>query len=151
MRDRIVDALGDLAHPRFLVYLMGLYKAFDVDVMLEATDTDDALDPGRIPETVDFGTLVGSDDDLEQQEAVFDLLLFVRDQLRTDPGVNAFLAVDIDVPACEPGVSATSPRTPGRSCRPFTEVRRAVSGDTARRSRSSIAALRRRPARQRDR
>lgn len=98
MRDRIVDALGDLAHDRFLVYLMGPYKAFDIDAMLGATDTDDALDLHQIPENVDFGTLVGSDADLEQHEAVFDLLLFVRDRLRTDPGVNAFLAVDVDVP-----------------------------------------------------
>lgn len=98
MRDRIVDALGDLAHSRFLVYLMGPYKAFDIETVLEATDADDALDLSQIPETVDFGTLVGSETDLDQQEAVFDLLLFVRDQLRTDPGVNAFLAVDIDIP-----------------------------------------------------
>lgn len=98
MRDRIVDALGNLAHTRFLVYLMGPYRAFDIDAALEATDTDDALDLSRIPESVDFGTLVGSDADLEQHEAAFDLLLFVRDQLRTDPGVNAFLAVDVDIP-----------------------------------------------------
>lgn len=98
MRDRIIDALGDLAHARFLVYLMGPYKAFDIDAILEATDTDEALDLNQIPENVDFGTLVGSDADLEQHEAVFDLLLFVRDRLRTVPGVNAFLAVDVDIP-----------------------------------------------------
>jgi hypothetical protein len=98
MRDRIVDALGDLAHARFLVYLMGPYKAFDIEAVLEAADTDDALDLSRIPESVDFGTLVGTDVDLDQQEAVLDLLLFVRDRLRTDPGVNAFLAIDIDIP-----------------------------------------------------
>jgi hypothetical protein len=98
MRDRIVDALGDLAHSRFLVYLMGPYKAFDIDAVIEATDRDEALNLDQIPETVDFGTLVGSEVDLDKQEAVFDLLLFVRDRLRTDPGVNAFLAVDVDVP-----------------------------------------------------
>jgi hypothetical protein len=98
MRDRIVDTLGDLAHSRFLVYVMGPYKAFDVDTVLEAIDADGALDLSQIPETVDFGSLVGSEADMDQQEAVFDLLLFVRDRLRTDPGVNAFLAVDIDIP-----------------------------------------------------
>jgi hypothetical protein len=98
MRARIVESLGDLAHSRFLVYLMGPYKAFDIDTVFEAIDADDAVDPGQIPETADFGTLVGSEADLDQQEAVFDLLLFVRDALRTDPGVNAFLAVDIDIP-----------------------------------------------------
>lgn len=101
MRDRIVDALGALAHSRFLVYLMGPYKAFDIEPILEATDTDEALDLGRIPESVDFGRLVGSDADLDQQEAVLDLLLAVRDQLRTAPGVNAFLAIDIEIPLDE--------------------------------------------------
>ena len=98
MRDRIVDELGDLAHSRFLVYLMGPYEAFDIEAVLEAGDADAALDLSEIPESVDFGTLVGSEADLDRQEAVFDLLLFVRDRLRTDPGVNAFLAVDVDVP-----------------------------------------------------
>lgn len=98
MRDRVVDALGDLAHARFLVYLMGPYKAFDIEPILEAADTSETLDLNQIPESVDFGTLVGSDVDLEQQEAVLDLLLFVRDRLRTEPGVNAFLAIDIDIP-----------------------------------------------------
>ena len=98
MRDRIVEALGDLAHSRFLVYLMGPYKAFDIDTVLEASEADGPLDLSQIPEAVDFGTLVGSKGDLDQHEAVFDLLLFVRDRLRTDPGVNAFLAVDVDIP-----------------------------------------------------
>lgn len=98
MRDRVIEALGDLAHTRFLVYLMGPYKAFDIEAVLDATETEDALDPSRIPESVDFGTLVGAGVDLEQQEAVHDLLLFVRDRLRTDPGVNTFLAIDIDIP-----------------------------------------------------
>lgn len=98
MRERVIDSLGDLAHSRFLVYLMGPYKAFDLDALLDATDADRVQDLNRIPESVDFGTLVGSDVDLDQHEAVLDLLLFVRDRLRTDPGVNAFLAIDIDVP-----------------------------------------------------
>lgn len=101
MRDRIVRALGDLAHPRFLVYVMGPYKAFDIERVLDATDTAESLDLNQIPESVDFGTLVGSNIDLEQQEAVLNLLLFVRDQLRIDPGVNAFLAIDIDISLAE--------------------------------------------------
>ncbi|MFB6135682.1 MAG: hypothetical protein ABEJ04_02885 [Halobacteriaceae archaeon] len=102
MRDRVIESLGDLAHPRFLVYLMGPYKAFDVESILDAIDADgdDAtpLDVNQIPENVDFGTLVGSDVDLDRQEATLELLLWVRDRLRTDPGVNAFLATDVDVP-----------------------------------------------------
>lgn len=99
MRDRIVEALGDLAHTRFLVYLMGPYTAFDPESVLDAAEAEGVAD--RIPESVDFGALVGSDTDLDGEEAVFDLLLFVRDHLRTDPGVNAFLATDVDVPLSE--------------------------------------------------
>lgn len=98
MRDRIIEALGDLAHPRFLVYLMGPYKVFDVGAVLDFTDSEAGFDPERIPEGVDFGALVGSEVDLDQQEAVLDLLLFVRDRLRIEPGVNAFLALDVDIP-----------------------------------------------------
>lgn len=101
MRDRIVRTLGDLAYPRFLVYLMGPYQSFDIGAVLDAANAPNSLDLTQIPERVDFGTLVGSDIDLEQQEAVLDLLLFVRDRLRTDPGVNAFLAIDVDIPLDE--------------------------------------------------
>ena len=77
MRDRIVDTLGDLAHSRFLVYLMGPYKAFDIEPVLDAAGTENAVDLNQIPESVDFATLVGSNVDLDQQEAVLDLLLVV--------------------------------------------------------------------------
>lgn len=98
MRDRLLDGLGELAHSHFLVYLMGPYKTFDVNALLDAAEPDEREILRSIPETVDFGALVGSDVDLDQQEAVFDLLLYARDRLRTEPGVNAFLAVDIDIP-----------------------------------------------------
>ncbi|GAA0236916.1 hypothetical protein ACFFQF_27365 [Haladaptatus pallidirubidus] len=74
------------------------HKTFDVNALLDAAETDEREILRSIPETVDFGALVGSDVDLDQQEAVFDLLLYARDRLRTEPGVNAFLAVDIDIP-----------------------------------------------------
>lgn len=98
MRDRLIGELGALAHSRFLVYLMGPYKTFDVAALLDAADSDDPEALESIPESVDFGSLVGADVDLEQQEAVLDLLLYARDRLRTDPGVNAFLAIDVDIP-----------------------------------------------------
>lgn len=101
MRDRLLDELGELAHARFLVYLMGPYKTVDVEALQEAAEEDDRETLDSIPETVDFGTLVGSDVDLDHQEAVFDLLLYARDRLRSDPGVNAFLALDIDIPLSE--------------------------------------------------
>ena len=101
MRERLLDTLGDLAHAQFLVYLMGPYQAFDVASVLEATEGTDSLDVDSVPENVDFGQLVGTTDDLDRQEATLDLLLSVRDELRTDPGVNAFLALDVDIPLAE--------------------------------------------------
>ncbi len=102
MRDRIIDELGGLPRSRFLVYLMGPYEAFDIERALEEAD------PGTIPESVDFGTLVGSDHDLDRDEAALDLLLDVRDQLRTAAGVNAFLAIDVDVPLTEADAATQS-------------------------------------------
>ncbi|WP_226040419.1 hypothetical protein [Natrinema sp. DC36] len=95
MRDRIVDELGELPRSRFLVYLMGPYEAFDVERTLADAD------PESVPESMNFGALVGSDHDLERDEAALDLLLDVRDRLRTTAGVNAFLAIDVDIPLSE--------------------------------------------------
>ncbi|MFW6435238.1 MAG: DUF7509 family protein, partial [Halovenus sp.] len=99
MRERIIEELGALAHDRLLVYLMGPYSAFDVGAALRQAETPaEVVDLQALPESVDFGTLVGTDSGVEGQEATLDLLLSVRDSLRTDPGVNAFLAIDVDVP-----------------------------------------------------
>lgn len=60
---------------------MGQYKTFDVDAVLDAAENDDRETLNSIPETVDFGALVGSDIDLDQQAAVLNLLLYARDRL----------------------------------------------------------------------
>lgn len=74
-RERIIAELGDLAHRRFLVYLMGPYKAFDVASVLEsADDPADVVDPTTLPDGIDFGTLVGSDQELDRDGATLDLL-----------------------------------------------------------------------------
>ncbi len=101
MREKLRRELGTLPHSRFLVYLMGPYKTFDLEAMSEGIDAETQLDPQSIPEAVDFGTLVGAERDLDADEAVLDLLFDVRDRLRTDPGVNAFLAIDADIPLDE--------------------------------------------------
>lgn len=100
MRDRIIGTLGDIAHPRLLVYLMGPYVAFDVEAVLERTGTDESI-LAAVPDQIDFGEFVGSDVPLDRHEAVLDLLVDVRDRLRSGPGVNAFLAIDVDVPLSE--------------------------------------------------
>ena len=96
MRERLLDTFGNLAHERFLVYLMGPYQTFDFESIAAET-----LDAGSVPESADFGQLVGSDRNLERDEATLDLLLDVRDKLRRNPGVNAFLALDVDIPLDE--------------------------------------------------
>ena len=110
MRDRLIAELGDLPHQRALVYLMGPYEAFDVDAVVDSAGDEDGRGADAIPESVDFGRLVGTDVDLDQQEATLDLLLDVRDRLRTDPGVNAFLAIDVDVPLEEMDAATQSIR-----------------------------------------
>ncbi|MFP9190208.1 hypothetical protein ACLI4Q_00875 [Natrialbaceae archaeon A-CW1-1] len=107
MRDRIIDDLGDLPRPQFLVYLMGPYKAFDLERALET------LDPSDVPASVDFGSLTAASASehprtLEREEAALDLMLEVRDRLRTEAGVNAFLAIDVDVPLEELDAAAQS-------------------------------------------
>lgn len=102
MRDRLLEELGDLAHRRFLVYVMGPYRAFDVERALEE------IDPETVPESMDFGSLVDTAYDADRDEATLDLLLEVRDRLRTDPGVNAFLALDADIPLDEMDAASQS-------------------------------------------
>lgn len=102
MRDRVIAELGDVAHSQLLVYLMGPYKAFDIRAALEeADDPTDVVDLSSLPDSFDFETISNTDVSLERDEAMLDLLLDVRDRLRTDPGVNAFLALDIDIPLRE--------------------------------------------------
>jgi len=90
-RDRVVDRLGTVRYDRFLFYLMGPYKSFDLNYVLsererEAVDVDDLPGPLR--------RLFRNEDVIDEAKA---LLRRVQGRLRTDPGVNAFLAVDVDV------------------------------------------------------
>lgn len=102
MRDRIIGELGGVAHPQLLVYLMGPYTAFDIRTALEqADDPTDVIDLSALPDSFDFSTVTDADAVLDRDEAMLDLMLAVRDRLRTDPGVNAFLALDVDLPLSE--------------------------------------------------
>ncbi|QCC49118.1 DUF7509 family protein [Halobellus limi] len=99
MRQRIVDdlprAVGDsqaLAPPRrerFLVYLMGPYRTFDVDALL----SDDAAVERDAPS---FATWEETSGEYAEDE-VLRLLQETRDCLR-DRGFNAFLAIDVGIP-----------------------------------------------------
>jgi len=90
-RDLIVDRLGEVPYDRFLFYLMGPYKSFNLNYVLDeeerrAIDVDDLPGPLR--------RLFQNKDDIDAAQA---LLRRVQGKLRAEPGVNAFLAIDVDV------------------------------------------------------
>lgn len=90
-RDLIVRTLPTPEYPRFLFYLMGPYKSFDLNYYL----TEDER------EEIDVEDLPGPIRPLFQNEAQIDdaqaLLRRVQGTLRDDPGVNAFLAIDLGI------------------------------------------------------
>lgn len=91
-RDLMVDRLGDVTYNRFLFYIMGPYKSFNLNYVLSEEDR----------QTIDIDDLPGPLRRLFQNKAEIDgaqaLLRRVQGSLRVNPGVNAFLALDIDVP-----------------------------------------------------
>lgn len=90
-RELIADRLGDVQYDRFLFYLMGPYKSFNLNYVLseaerQRIDVDDLPGPLR--------RLFRNRDDIDAAQV---LLRRIQGELRTDPGVNAFLALDVDV------------------------------------------------------
>lgn len=90
-RQLITDRLGDVTYDQFLFYLMGPYKSFNLNYVLseaerQAIDIDDLPGPLR--------RLFQNEDDIT---AAQQLLRRMQGEIRTDPGVNAFLALDVDV------------------------------------------------------
>jgi hypothetical protein len=100
-RDLIVDRLGHVTYDRFLFYLMGPYKSFNLNYVLGETerreiDVEDLPGPLR--------RLFQSKDDIDAAQA---LLRRIQGKLRVAPGVNAFLALDIDVDAATQSIEYT--------------------------------------------
>ena len=90
-RDLIVQRLGSVKYDRFLFYLMGPYKSFNLNYVLSEEerreiDIEDLPGPLR--------RLFRNKDDINEAQA---LLRRVQGELRADPGVNVFLALDVDV------------------------------------------------------
>ena len=90
-RELIADRLGRVTYDRFLFYLMGPYKSFNLNYVLSEEerreiDVDDLPGPLR--------RLFRNKDDIDAAQA---LLRRVQGELRADPGVNAFLALDADI------------------------------------------------------
>jgi len=90
-RDLIAERLGQVTYDRFLFYLMGPYKSFNLNYILsekerQEIDVEDLPGPLR--------QLFQSKDEIDAAQA---LLRRVQGELRVRPGVNAFLALDVDV------------------------------------------------------
>ena len=90
-RARIVDGLGSVTYDRFLFYLMGPYKSFNLNYVLDEDDRR-GLDIADLPGPL--RRLFQNEETIDDAQA---LLRRVQGALRTDPGVNAFLALDLDV------------------------------------------------------
>lgn len=90
-RDLIIKRVGHVKYDQFLFYLMGPYKSFNLNYILSdekrrEIDIKDLPGPLR--------RLFQSKGDIDDAQA---LLRRVQGELRVDPGINAFLALDIDV------------------------------------------------------
>ena len=90
-RESIIERLGSVKYDRFLFYLMGPYKSFNLNYVLSEEerreiDVDDLPGPLR--------RLFRNKDEINAAQA---LLRRVQGELRTNPGVNAFLALDVEV------------------------------------------------------
>lgn len=90
-RDLLTKRLGHVKYDGFLFYLMGPYKSFNLNYVLSdeqrrEIDIEDLPGPLR--------RLFQSKDTIDNAQA---LLRRVQGELRVDPGVNAFLALDANV------------------------------------------------------
>ncbi|MFD1600756.1 DUF7509 family protein [Halobellus rarus] len=90
-RDLVIERLGEVTYDRFLFYLMGPYKSFNLDYVLNEEERR-RIDVADLPGPL--RRLFRSRDEIDAAQA---LLRRVQGALRADPGVNAFLAIDVDV------------------------------------------------------
>lgn len=90
-RDVVVERLGHVPYDRFLCYLMGPYKSFSLEYVLSEEERRD-IDIEGLPGPL--RRLFQNKDDIDAAQA---LLRRVQGELRADPWVNAFLALDVVV------------------------------------------------------
>jgi len=94
-RDLLVDRLGDVTYDRFLFYLMGPYKSFNLNYVLSEDERED-IDVDDLPGPL--RRLFQSKEEIDDAQG---LLRRIQGSLRVTPGVNAFLALDADIPVSE--------------------------------------------------
>jgi hypothetical protein len=90
-RETIVESLGQVKYDQFLFYVMGPYKSFNLNYVLSETERQN-IDITDLPGPL--RRLFQNRDDMNEAQA---LLRRVQGALRSDPGVNAFLALDVGI------------------------------------------------------
>lgn len=90
-REMLRDRLGQVKYDRFLFYIMGPYKSFNLSYVLSEDERRD-IDIEDLPGPL--RRLFRNKDDINAAEG---LLRRVQGELRANPGVNAFLALDPDI------------------------------------------------------
>lgn len=98
MRERLKAELGAVQYSDFLVYLMGPYTSYDVEALIpEEMDSGDVSLPAAQAGETSINEMLAT-------------LRRVQGSLRASPGVNAFLAVDADIPLDEMDAATQSIR-----------------------------------------
>lgn len=90
MRRLLLDRLKRVPHHGFLVYLMGPYRSFTADDLYAVAELEND-DGASINDWIETEGRDTERDVLERLESV-------RNRLRTEAGLNAFLAIDADIP-----------------------------------------------------
>ena len=90
-RELLINRLGSVKYDRFLFYLMGPYKSFNLNYILSEKERQ-AIDTEALPGP--FRRLFTNTETITDAQA---FLRRIQGQLRETPGVNAFLALDIDI------------------------------------------------------
>jgi len=90
-RELIVDRLGSVKYDQFLFYVMGPYKSFNLNYVL-SEEEQRAIDTEELPGPI--RRLFTNTETITDAQA---LLRRIKGHLRQMPGVNAFLAIDVDI------------------------------------------------------
>lgn len=90
-RELVIDRLGSVKYDRFLFYLMGPYKSFNLNYILSEKERQ-AIDIEELPGPI--RRLFTNSQTITDAQA---FLRRIQGQLRETPGVNAFLALDVDI------------------------------------------------------
>ncbi|WP_458210623.1 DUF7509 family protein [Haladaptatus sp. NG-SE-30] len=90
MRDVLLERLDPIKHTEFLVYVMGPYTTFRLDYYLQ-DDSEVNFDDRDF----DWGAFGDAEKELQDE------LREIVSWMRTELGVNAFLAVDPNIPTTE--------------------------------------------------